>query len=141
MIKKTALPGSKSSRWNAIGLAIGAALVFTFASGSSVAKPPVAQASIHTVTLAELPAQGREVYALIHKGGPFKYDKDGVVFGNRERILPQKTRGYYHEYTVKTPSSKDRGPKRIVCGGNPPSQPEVCYYTDDHYNSFRKITP
>ena len=93
------------------------------------------------VALAELPSQARTTYRLILKGGPFPYEKDGTVFGNRERLLPVGRRGYYREYTVKTPWSRDRGARRIVCGGTPPTQPEACYYTSDHYNSFRKITP
>ena len=93
-----------------------------------------------TVSRAELPRQGIETYALIFKGGPFPYDKDGSVFGNRERLLPLQTRGYYREYTVKTPASRNRGARRIVCGG-PVTQPEACYYTADHYASFRKIAP
>ncbi len=76
---------------------------------------------------------------LIYAGGPFKYDKDGVVFGNRERILPAKNRGFYREYTVKTSGERTRGARRIVCGGLQPSAPDACYYTDDHYASFRKI--
>lgn len=93
------------------------------------------------VALAELPSQARTTYRLIFKGGPFPYEKDGTVFGNRERLLPMGRRGYYREYTVKTPWSRDRGARRIVCGGIAPTQPEACYYTSDHYNSFRKITP
>ena len=76
---------------------------------------------------------------LIVAGGPFKYDKDGVVFGNRERLLPAKDRGFYREYTVKTPGERTRGARRIVCGGLKPTVPDACYYTDDHYASFRKI--
>jgi ribonuclease T1 len=64
--------------------------------------------------------------------------KDGIVFGNREQMLPRQPRGYYREYTVRTPGSSDRGARRIVCGG-PRKAPEVCYYTDDHYASFRRI--
>lgn len=93
-----------------------------------------------TVSLTELPVQGREVHGLILQGGPFAYDKDGVVFGNRERLLPSHKRGYYREYTVKTPGSRDRGARRIICGGEP-RLPEACYYTEDHYGSFRKIVP
>ena len=93
-----------------------------------------------TVSRAELPRQGLETYERIFQGGPFPYDKDGSVFGNRERLLPLKTRGYYREYTVKTPSSRNRGARRIVCGG-PATQPDACYYTADHYASFRKIVP
>ena len=105
------------------------------------ARGPLPSESTATVTLAELPSQARTTYRLIFKGGPFPYDKDGSVFGNRERLLPAYKRGYYREYTVKTPRAKDRGARRIVCGGHPPTQPEVCYYSSDHYNSFRKITP
>ncbi|MEG2046583.1 MAG: ribonuclease [Comamonas sp.] len=93
------------------------------------------------IALQELPPQGRTTYALILEGGPFPYDKDGAVFGNRERVLPAHKRGYYREYTVKTPRSRDRGARRIVCGGKQPQQPDACYYTSDHYSSFRKITP
>ncbi len=91
-----------------------------------------------TVSRAELPSQGLETYARIFQGGPFPYDKDGSVFGNRERLLPSNTRGYYREYTVKTPSARNRGARRIICGG-PIQQPDACYYTADHYASFRKI--
>jgi ribonuclease T1 len=63
------------------------------------------------------------------------------VFGNRERLLPIKARGYYREYTVKTPGSRNRGARRLVCGGQPPTTPDACYYTDDHYNSFRRVIP
>lgn len=91
-----------------------------------------------TVALADLPRQGRETYELIRLGGPFPYDKDGSVFGNRERQLPGAPRGYWREYTVTTPGSRDRGARRIVCGG-PPRAPHACYYTADHYASFRQI--
>ena len=77
--------------------------------------------------------------ALIEQGGPFKHEKDGVVFGNRERLLPGKPRGYYREYTVRTPGVSSRGARRIVCGGEPPAKPEACYYTEDHYASFRRV--
>lgn len=91
-----------------------------------------------TVHVTQLPRQGQETYELIRRGGPFPYDKDGTVFGNRERLLPIERRGYYREYTVPTPGSRDRGARRIVCGG-PPRTPLACYYTADHYASFRKI--
>ena len=93
-----------------------------------------------TVTLNALPAQGVETYQLIRQGGPFPFEKDGVVFGNRERQLPKAKRGYYREYTVKTPGSRDRGARRMVCGG-PAKTPDACFYTADHYASFRKIEP
>ena len=95
---------------------------------------------IATMSVAELPRQGVETYRLIHLGGPFPHEKDGVVFGNRERLLPGHKRGYYREYTVRTPGTRDRGAQRIVCGG-PPKAPDACYYTADHYASFRKIEP
>lgn len=92
-----------------------------------------------TVQLAALPQEAQATERLIRAGGPFPYAKDGSTFGNRERQLPPKPRGYYREYTVKTPRARDRGPRRIVCGGTPPTRPEACYYTDDHYASFRRI--
>jgi ribonuclease T1 len=96
-------------------------------------------ATTQLVKLAQLPAQAQEIYALIAKGGPFKYDKDGAVFGNRERQLPLQARGYYREYTVSTPGSRDRGARRIVCGGLKATAPDRCFYTDDHYASFKQI--
>jgi ribonuclease T1 len=90
------------------------------------------------VQLGNLPVEGQQTYTLIFKGGPFRYEKDGSVFGNRERLLPRHPRGFYLEYTVKTPGSRDRGARRIVCGG-PARTPEACYYTADHYASFRRI--
>ena len=94
--------------------------------------------SLTSIAVTELPPQGRATYALIREGGPFTYDKDGSVFGNRERLLPAHKRGYYREYTVRTPGSRDRGARRIVCGGLPRT-PDACYYTSDHYASFREI--
>jgi len=101
---------------------------------------PVAVESAVTVSVAELPRQGTETYRLIYQGGPFPYEKDGSVFGNRERLLPSRKRGHYREYTVATPGVRSRGARRIVCGG-PPKVPDVCYYTADHYASFRRIVP
>jgi ribonuclease T1 len=96
--------------------------------------------SADPVPLQALPVQGQETYQLILRGGPFPYEKDGSVFGNRERLLPGHKRGFYREYTVRTPGERDRGARRIVCGG-PATMPEVCYYTADHYDSFRRIVP
>jgi ribonuclease T1 len=93
------------------------------------------------VELASLPAEARQTHRLIHQGGPFPYAKDGIVFGNRERLLPKARRGFYREYTVPTPGSRDRGARRIVCGGQVPQRPDICYYTQDHYASFRRIAP
>jgi len=93
-----------------------------------------------SIALAKLPKEGRATYALILKGGPFPYEKDATVFGNRERLLPAHPRGYWREYTVKTPGKRGRGARRIVCGGKP-RVPDTCYYSSDHYASFRKIQP
>jgi len=102
------------------------------------AKPP-SYHGIPTVALTELPAQVQVADRLIHAGGPFPHAKDGVIFGNREHLLPVKPRGHYREYTVQTPGAHDRGPSRIVCGGREPTRPEVCYFTGDHYMSFKQI--
>jgi len=128
-------------RFKALKLAFASlALVAGVLTGAAQAKSPSVIEPISTITIAELPKQGAQTYALIHQGGPFAHAKDGVVFGNRERLLPAQKRGFYHEYTVSTPGSKNRGAKRIVCGGQPKA-PEICYYTADHYASFRKIVP
>jgi ribonuclease T1 len=91
------------------------------------------------VSLSSLPPQARRTDQLIHSGGPFPYARDGVVFGNYEKRLARRPRGYYHEYTVPTPGAHNRGARRIICGGNPPTEPEACFYTEDHYNSFHRI--
>ena len=97
--------------------------------------------NLGTVALPALPAEAQKTQGLIRTGGPFPYSKDGVVFGNREQLLPRRERGFYREYTVPTPGSKDRGARRIVCGGQRPTLPEACYYTADHYASFKLIAP
>ncbi|HSO44798.1 MAG TPA: ribonuclease domain-containing protein [Rhodoferax sp.] len=118
------------------GLALTAALFGGWVQ--SKAPPPATYQS--TISLAELPGPGAEIYARIHQGGPFSNEKDGSVFGNRERLLPAQKRGFYREYTVPTPGLSHRGIKRIVCGGQA-QRPDVCYYTADHYASFRRIAP
>lgn len=110
------------------------------AAGAGVqARAPDAPTAVPMVAMATLPPQAQATHRRILDGGPFPYSKDGTVFGNRERLLPLRSRGHYREYTVKTPGLSHRGARRIVCGGSPPSRPEVCYYTDDHYASFRRI--
>ncbi|WP_183028559.1 ribonuclease domain-containing protein [Variovorax sp. UMC13] len=99
------------------------------------------QPSQASIALGELPAQGQRTYQAILNGGPFKHDKDGTVFGNRERLLPSERRGHYREYTVDTPGARNRGARRIVCGGQPATAPTACWYTADHYASFRRIAP
>lgn len=86
------------------------------------------------IALADLPPEARDTLRLIKQGGPFPYARDGVVFGNFEKRLPRQPRGYYHEYTVKTPGARNRGARRIVCGPLP-----ECYYSGDHYQSFKRI--
>jgi ribonuclease T1 len=112
---------------------LGVAFLGGFAQARAVAT------DVGTVALAQLPEQARQTEQLIRSGGPFPYSKDGTVFGNRERLLPREKRGYYREYTVKTPGSRDRGARRIICGGEKPAAPEACYYTADHYASFKRI--
>ncbi|MDT7519015.1 ribonuclease domain-containing protein [Rhodoferax sp. TBRC 17198] len=110
-------------------------------SGHVIAKETPGFATDSVVSLNSLPPQARTTYQLVLQGGPFPYDKDGSVFGNRERLLPLQTRGFYREYTVKTPGASNRGARRIVCGGRQITAPQACYYTADHYASFRKIVP
>ncbi|WP_239459844.1 ribonuclease [Nocardioides daejeonensis] len=86
------------------------------------------------VSVAELPPEAEETLELIDAGGPFPYDRDGVTFGNYEGILPREARGYYREYTVPTPGSRDRGARRIVTGAD-----DEYYWTGDHYASFERI--
>ena len=91
-----------------------------------------------TVAVADLPAEARQTLALIREGGPYPYEKDGTVFGNYERKLPRQRRGYYTEYTVRTPQVRSRGARRIIAGGRD-GRPTEFYYTDDHYQTFRRI--
>lgn len=128
-------------RWLQTGAAFWMALCLSFAGLSPALGYAKGQQDnpAGTVEIAQLPPQGRAMMTLIYQGGPFRYDKDGSVFGNRERILPSGKRGYYREYTISTPGMHSRGPRRIICGGIRPAAPETCYYTDDHYASFRRI--
>lgn len=83
-----------------------------------------------------LPPEARQTIALIQRGGPYPHRQDGSVFGNREKRLPERPRGYYREFTVETPGASNRGARRIVTGGNPPTG---WFYTDDHYETFRSF--
>jgi ribonuclease T1 len=132
---------AQGRRWGAVVAVVAGLLAGASLATAAHAREQAPATSATAVSLAELPAQAQETHRLILKGGPFPYPKDGISFGNRERQLPRKSRGYYQEYTVKTPGSRDRGARRIVCGGEQPTLPEVCYYTDDHYASFRRIAP
>lgn len=114
-----------------LAIALGACL----AAPCVVAKTPDAGGEVR---IDALPAEATTTLARIDAGGPLPYERDGVVFGNRERLLPAQPRGYYHEFTVKTPGARTRGARRIVCGGAIGSTAE-CYYSDDHYRSFKRI--
>ena len=109
----------------------GAAATPSDAAGLAPAAPV---SSLRTMLVAQLPQQGVDTLQLIASGGPFPYSKDGVVFSNREGVLPQHRSGWYHEYTVITPGSSDRGARRIIAGDDGGR-----FYTDDHYASFREV--
>ena len=94
------------------------------------------QLSLADVGIKSLTPEARDTLKLIEKGGPYPYDRDGIVFGNFEKRLPLKERGYYTEYTVKTPGVTHRGARRIVAGKGGEK-----YYSDDHYKSFKRIVP
>lgn len=142
-------PGKPSWAWtSSVRAALQATALAAAACGIALSLPSAQardtvresrQAAGPVVSLQALPPQARDTWALVHAGGPFPYRKDGTVFGNRERLLPLHPRGFYREYTVRTPGSPDRGARRIVCGGLPPTAPEACYYTADHYASFARI--
>jgi len=139
------------------GLAVSAALLAVpAASARDDRSPQPARAALTEIPQDRLPLEARETLRLIERGGPFPYDRDGIVFGNFEKRLPAKARGYYQEYTVKTPGVKSRGARRIIAGGcaigarktqgGTPAAHAPCsngerYYTDDHYNSFKRVLP
>jgi ribonuclease T1 len=116
--------------WSRFAAGLLAFVLFAPASGLADRQP----ASLPEVAAAELPEQARQTIALIRKGGPYPHERDGIVFGNFEKLLPLKERGYYREYTVRTPGAKGRGARRIVAGRG-----GELYYTDDHYRSFNRI--
>ena len=111
---------------------VAAALMFSLAA---LAKEP---SSVSVIAVAELPVEARTTLMLIKQGGPFPHAKDGAVFGNYEKALPKQRRGYYHEFTVKTPGARNRGARRIIVGGELMLSHEH-YYTADHYATFMRI--
>ena len=142
----------------AAALACGTALLLTLTpacaenSATLTGPAPTASPTVHTPSptrqnksglpvcqLSSLPAEAATTVDLIHRGGPFPYSRDGIVFGNFERRLPNQQRGYYHEYTVPTPGAKTRGTRRVITGGEPPTNPPEFYYTGDHYETFCQI--
>jgi ribonuclease T1 len=118
---------------------LGATVILAVATGIGSTVQAKGLVADDTVALSALPVEAQATHRLVLAGGPFPHGKDGVAFGNRERLLPSKTRGYYREYTVPTPGARNRGARRLVCGGVPPTKPAACYYTDDHYASFRRV--
>jgi ribonuclease T1 len=129
----------KLIRQSGLASALASVVLLTPLSASSWSTDPAPSGSGQTIVQTDLPPQAVSTLGLIHQGGPFPYPKDGVVFGNRERLLPNQYRGYYHEYTVPTPGEHHRGAQRIVCGGRQVTQPDACFYTVDHYASFKRI--
>ena len=108
---------------------------FACALGLLLCAQAAAFSALGEVSAAELPKEAGVTLALIRAGGPFPHKQDGAAFGNREGRLPRHERGYYREYTVKTPGSRDRGARRIVTGAK-----GEAYYSDDHYQTFRRIS-
>lgn len=118
-----------------IALLLAVAALLTFMERGPGTSAPGPASPSHPAP-AGLPPEAAETLQLIERGGPFPHRQDGTVFQNRERLLADRPRGYYREYTVRTPGAPDRGARRIVTGGDPP---EVYYYTADHYRSFRQF--
>jgi len=124
----------RSMKFDPRALASVVALLFLVLAATAMHARGPAGDALSAIGIAQLPPEARTTLGLIERGGPFPYRKDGTVFGNRERLLPPNPRGYYREYTVPTPGSRDRGARRIVAG----EQGER-YYTADHYRSFKRI--
>jgi ribonuclease T1 len=129
---------SQRSGWGK-RLVLGMTVVALGWSMGAVAARDLPAGAMPTVALSVLPVQAKRTHQLILSGGPFPYAKDGTVFGNRERLLPAHPRGHYREYTVRTPGARNRGARRLVCGGEVPTRPQACFYTEDHYASFRQV--
>ncbi len=120
----------------AAGCAVAAPVPPSSAGGTAGRSGPAAPAGMATIARADLPAEARDTLALIASHGPYPYAQDGAVFENREGLLPDRPRGHYHEYTVVTPGSSDRGARRIIAGND-----GELYWTADHYASFAWILP
>ncbi|WP_058042431.1 ribonuclease domain-containing protein [Streptomyces roseifaciens] len=132
---RTAVLAALASALFAGGTAVAAPLAAPAAPVAVTAPAPAAVKAVGDICKSALPSQAHDTLRLIDAGGPFPYPKDGTVFSNREGVLPKHDSGYYHEYTVKTPGSPDRGARRIVTGeGN-----HEDYYTGDHYATFNRI--
>ena len=112
------------------------AAIIAVASFGLSARQPLRTESI---SRSELPAEAQATERLIRAGGPFPHFRDGALFANRERSLPWSVRGYYREYTVASPATRNRGARRMVCGGVQATEPDACFYSDDHYASFKRL--
>ena len=124
----------RAALWTLVVVACAATLPFDI-SGQAFARTTVGAAQ-ETISLAALPREARDALQAIKRGGPFDSPRDGATFGNYERLLPARGRGYYREYTVPTPGARNRGARRIITGAD-----GEYYYTDDHYRSFKRIRP
>jgi ribonuclease T1 len=121
---------------------------------------PSGSGALPVAPISALPAVARQTLERIQEGGPYPYARDGAVFGNYERLLPAEPRGYYREYTVPQPSSRNRGTRRLIVGctrghsgtHSPMADhgtvsiagcngPAEIYYTEDHYRSFQRVVP
>jgi ribonuclease T1 len=136
-----ASPGALRSAEATSGPGAGAAVDGGSGGGGSCpapspSTPGAGESRLPLRALCALPPEAAQVWHAIQTGGPFRYSRDGIVFNNAEHILPARERGYYHEYTVPTPGSPDRGPRRLVTG-----QGHELYYTGDHYASFVVVDP
>ena len=118
------------TRCGAVAMIVALTQVVGFAGAAAFA----AEAALPSVAVAELPPEAQRTVRAIRDSGPFRYERDGAVFGNFERLLPRRARGYYREYTVETPGLKHRGARRIVSGAK-----GELYYTDDHYRTFKRV--
>jgi len=138
--KTTHRPGHDGSMIRAFaGLASSVLCAVALCAAPIAAQARPAEGLDAPIAWTALPPEAQQLDRLIRAGGPFRYSKDGVVFANREGRLERRPRGYYHEYTVPTPGARDRGARRIVCGGAKPTEPDDCFYTEDHYTSFHRI--
>jgi ribonuclease T1 len=118
----------------ALALSVGLVSMQTTAYETPAGMRKTLEQNYDAISIAQLPPEAQQVLKLIKQGGPFPYSRDGVIFGNREKRLPKQARGYYKEYTVKTPGARTRGARRIIAG----SKGEY-FYSDDHYETFRQI--
>ncbi|MFH8790636.1 ribonuclease domain-containing protein [Streptomyces roseoverticillatus] len=132
---RTAVLAALASALFAGGTAVAAPLTAQAAPTAATVQAPAVMKATGSVCKSGLPSQADDTLRLIDAGGPFPYPKDGTVFSNREGVLPKQSSGYYHEYTVKTPGSPDRGARRIVAG----QRDHEDYYTGDHYATFNLI--